>query len=112
MQDVDTLVASVRPELRPQVAELARNVMFMRKKLAETRADLANQQVVIEYNNGGGQTGVRKNPAFDAYEALLRTYQSALGCLREMLGLQAPAAPGARKSDLAQMRSKFRVVGE
>lgn len=70
---------------RAHVRELAENVLFMRAKLEETRKGIARQQVVIPYDNGGGQTGIRANPAFKEYENLLKAYTRALTDLREML---------------------------
>lgn len=51
---------------------------FMRSKLAETRIALAAESVVIPYDNGGGQVGIRANPAFSEYEKLAKTYQATL----------------------------------
>lgn len=42
----------------------------------------------MEYDNGGGQTGVRENPAFRAYEALWKTYLSGLDALLKQLPAQ------------------------
>lgn len=70
---------------REHVRELAENVLFMRAKLEETRHGIARQQVVIPYDNGGGQTGIRANPAFKEYENLLKAYTRALTDLRDML---------------------------
>lgn len=101
------LARSVPPGLRPQVAELAENVIFMRQKLAETRKGLVDQDTVVPYDNGGGQVGIRRNPAFDAYEALLRSYQSALSDLRSILELKGgdeQRGPSATK----RMQGKFK----
>lgn len=54
--------------------ELAENIVFLADKLARTRALINNMEVVIPYDNGGGQKGIRENPAFTAYEKLVRTY--------------------------------------
>ena len=70
---------------RAHVRELAENVLFMRAKLEETRHGIARQQVVIPYDNGGGQTGIRANPAFKEYENLLKAYTRALSDLRALL---------------------------
>ena len=71
---------------REHVRELAENVLFMRRKLEETRLELENQPIVIPYNNGGGQSGIRANPAYAEYEKLLKSYTSALKTLREIIG--------------------------
>lgn len=75
---VADLVANVPEQVRPLVAELAENVLFMRRKLAQTRKGIRQQDVVIPYDNGGGQEGIRENPAFKGYHALLASYRKSL----------------------------------
>lgn len=75
---VSELVANVPEQVRPLVAELAENVSFMRRKLAQTRKGIRQQDVVIPYDNGGGQEGIRENPAFKGYHALLASYRKSL----------------------------------
>lgn len=60
--------------LEPVIDEVA----FMRVKLVETHHDLEQMDVAIPYDNGGGQTGIRENPQFKAYESLLKSYLMAL----------------------------------
>lgn len=75
---VSELVENVPEQVRPLVAELAENVVFMRRKLAQTRKGIRQQDVVIPYDNGGGQQGIRENPAFKGYHALLASYRKSL----------------------------------
>ena len=48
---------------------------------------------LVEYDNGGGQKGIRENPVFKAYEALWKSY---------MLGMDKILAiiPEEQKEDL------------
>ena len=85
MPTMAQLVDRVPEHEREHVRELAENVLFMRNKLKETRAGIARQQVVMPYDNGGGQTGIRENPAFKGYESLLKSYMTALRELREII---------------------------
>lgn len=78
MTDAERMCANVRDELRPHAVEIAESLEFMRVKLTETRKGLANQAVVIPYDNGGGQTGIRANPAFREFNALMKTYTTTL----------------------------------
>lgn len=57
----------------------------MEERLVETRKILANQQVVIPYDNGGGQKGIRKNPIFEGYNQLMANYRKTLEQLVSML---------------------------
>ena len=84
------LCEGVPPNLRARAFELAVNVLWMEAKLAEARAAIGKSSVAIPYDNGGGQRGIRKNPAFDGYNALMANYTKALKQLCEMLGEQEP----------------------
>ena len=61
------------------------NVSWMKSKLDDARTAIGEDGITVEYDNGGGQTGVRENPAFRAYEALWRTYLSGLDALLKLL---------------------------
>ena len=100
------ICAGVDSRIRPQATVLAEQVIFMAKKLKESKAGLRDQAIVIPYDNGGGQTGIRENPAFTAYEKLLATYTKSLTALRDVIGDNAPKEMSA----LDEMRRKFQVV--
>ena len=82
---------------REHAHELALDVLFMRGKLEETRAGIAKQQVVIPYDNGGGQVGIRANPAFAEYQKLLKSYTAAFNELRGLLESKAKTADDTPK---------------
>lgn len=100
------ICANVDARIRPQVTILAEQVIFMSKKLKESKAGLKDQAIVIPYDNGGGQTGIRENPAFTAYEKLLAAYTRSLDALRDAIGGEAPKEMSA----LDDLRRKFKVV--
>ncbi len=62
----------------------------------------------MEYDNGGGQTGVRENPAFRAYEALWKTYLSGLDALLKLLIRRWVKPASARWSGRVQGRHRAR----
>lgn len=78
MDRAEELCRRFPDEIKPHAIELASNVFFMEDKLRETRRGLANQQVVIAYDNGGGQKGIRKNPIFEGYNQLMANYRKSL----------------------------------
>lgn len=94
-----------------RVGELLENVAFIESKLKETRDGLANAAVVIAYDNGGGQKGVRRNPAFDGYNALVKTYVAALSELRSILDDQDGTGPTAGLEQFKVIRGNV-AVGE
>lgn len=82
-------MAEGAPEnVRDRARELAENVLWMESKLANAREVIGKSSVAIPYNNGGGQRGIRKNPAFDGYNSLMSSYTKALKQLCEMLGTE------------------------
>lgn len=84
----EAICASLPEPTRARAVELAENVLWMEGKLAEAREAIGRSSVAIPYDNGGGQRGIRKNPAFDGYNALMAQYTRALKQLCEMLGVQ------------------------
>lgn len=55
------------------------NTAWMKVKLDNTREEIESSGVVIEYDNGGGQKGIKENPAFKGYESLWKSYLSGMG---------------------------------
>lgn len=50
------------------------NTAWMKAKLDDAREAIKNSNIVISYDNGGGQKGIRENPLFKGYEALWKSY--------------------------------------
>lgn len=84
----ESICASLPEPTRARAVELAENVLWMESKLANAREVIGKSSVAIPYDNGGGQRGIRKNPAFDGYNSLMSSYTKALKQLCEMLGVQ------------------------
>lgn len=82
------IAASAPENVRDRAYRLAENVLWMEVKLAEARAMIGDSSLVVGYDNGGGQKGIRRNPAFDAYNSLLGSYTKALKQLCVMVGVQ------------------------
>ena len=76
--------------LHDEALELAEAVLFMADKLKEARATMKNEPLVIDYDNGGGQTGIRENPHYVAFEHLMATYTKSLKQLTEIVEAGAP----------------------
>lgn len=67
------------PEHQKEVLQpVIDNLSWQRVKLEETMELMKDADVVIEYNNGGGQEGIRENPIFKAYISLFRIYLAGL----------------------------------
>lgn len=87
-QEADRLrdiVGEVSDRQRSVLEPIIDNVAWMKVKLEDTREEIKDAPVTIEYDNGGGQTGVRENPMFKGYESLWRSYVSGLGKIMDAL---------------------------
>lgn len=84
----EAICASLPEPTRARAVELAENVLWMEAKLEDARRVIGKSSVAIPYDNGGGQRGIRKNPAFDGYNSLMSSYTKALKQLCEMLGTE------------------------
>lgn len=72
------LMRNIPKDKTIQAAKLAEELIFMEDKLENARQLIGNTGVAISYNNGGGQTGIRENPALIAYQKLMKTYLSTM----------------------------------
>lgn len=61
------------------------NTAWMKEKLDDARASIRESSVAIQYDNGGGQKGIRENPLYRGYEALWRSYTTGMQTLLDML---------------------------
>ena len=110
MSKADELCAGMPDDIRPHAVELAENIFFMEGKLVETRKGLANQQVVIAYDNGGGQKGIRKNPIFEGYNQLMANYRKTLEQLVFLLREYGNIGIDANDNPLARILAEAQAV--
>lgn len=89
---VEDMREAAPDRMRDRAETLASEVLFMEEKLAETRAKMGGTDLVVAYDNGGGQTGIRKNPVYDAYNALLKSYIAAIDALGRIVGVAVEPA--------------------
>lgn len=61
------------------------NTAWMKAKLDDARAAIKTAQIVVTYNNGGGQKGIRENPLFKGYEALWKSYMHGMNRILDSL---------------------------
>lgn len=84
---------------------LKEQLKVMADKLKEAAAQLPGEDLVIEYDNGGGQSGIRENPFYSAYTKLLASYTKALSAFKDMAGEQH-----AEISSLEDLKASFKMV--
>lgn len=61
------------------------NTAWMKAKLDDARDSIKNSQIVISYDNGGGQKGIRENPLFKGYESLWKSYMTGMSKILDCL---------------------------
>lgn len=108
----ERLVDGIDGPRRDLALALAAEVMWQKGKLEKARKQIGAQGVAIKYDNGGGQKGIRRNPAFDGYNSLFKSFTAGIARLEEMIGDQggdASAAASALQSlrlELGPMRPR------
>jgi len=65
------------------------NTAWMKAKLDDAREAIKNSNIVITYDNGGGQKGIRENPLFKGYESLWRSYMAGMSKILDSLPQEA-----------------------
>ena len=84
---------------------LTDQLKLMAKKLVEESERMPEEPLIVNYDNGGGQSGVRENPYFPAYEKLLASYIKALTALKSTAENNS-----SEVLSLDAIRSKIRVA--
>ena len=68
---------------------IIQNTAWMKAKLDDARKAIKNSQIVINYDNGGGQKGIRENPLFKGYESLWKSYMQGMGRILDSMPQEA-----------------------
>ena len=74
---------------RKMMEPIILNTAWMKAKLDDTRESIKRSQVVIPYDNGGGQKGLRENPLFRGYESLWKSYMQGMSKILDCLPQEA-----------------------
>ena len=61
------------------------NVSWMKSKLDDARTAIGEDGITVEYDNGGGQSGLREHPGFSAYNRLFTTFSRGIKQLTDMM---------------------------
>lgn len=89
------------------------NVAWMKVKLEDARELIRDADIVVEYDNGGGQRGIRENPMFKGYESLWKSYISGMNQIMDVLpeekAKEAEEILDRPKSVLEMVREKHRA---
>lgn len=83
---------AIPDEKRKAIMPLLANIAFLKVKLDDARAELLYEDIFTEYDNGGGQTGLREHPGFSAYNKLFTTFSRSVKQLTDMMPSGTAAA--------------------
>ncbi len=113
MTEAEALCVGIPEKLRPYATELAENVVFQCNKLRDTRRAMekSGSQLVVAYNNGGGQSGIRKNPIYEAYNQLMGNYRKSLQQLNDLLRMYGMEDATSPDSPLANILAEAAELG-
>ena len=102
--------AGISKRRMDMLAPVIENVSWMRAKLDDSRDLIKNSNIVMPYDNGGGQRGIRENPAFKGYEALWKAYMQGMNRILDTLPpeeIQAVVDDAKPQTVLDTMRAKY-----
>lgn len=83
---------AIPDDKRKVVLPMLHNIAFLKVKLDEARKELLYESIFTEYDNGGGQSGLREHPGFSAYNKLFTTFQRGIKQLCDLMPTGAAAA--------------------
>lgn len=92
LAELEPMVSSLSDDVRPLAQSLATNIARLSVTMDVCWADYSGRGAVVKYDNGGGQSGVRENPAYGAYIKASREFGAAVGKLVQMVGPGTVAA--------------------
>ena len=81
---VKRLMYNVPSERKDEATRLIEEIIWMQDELEQMRDEHAGEGATVMYDNGGGQIGERENPAYTAYQKMLKTYMQAINSLNAM----------------------------
>lgn len=84
--------------LKEQLQHLADRILIEGRHMDD-------EPLIIDYDNGGGQSGVRENPYYPAYEKLLASYVKTLAATKDLCG-----SDDEEIRSLDNIRQRFKVV--
>ena len=90
LKRLQTITKDAIPDTMRSVAmPLLHNIAWQKVKLDEARCDLMYESLYCEYNNGGGQHGIREHPGFSAYNKLFTTFSRGIKQLTDLMEYDA-----------------------
>ena len=102
-------VSSVPQAYREHAEELSEQLDFIKAKLEKVRTEMADVPIVYTAKSTQGEIIPKRNPLFDEYNALMRTYNSTIASLRELMGSDSAELP--QRGKLLKFEKKYGKTG-
>lgn len=96
----DTKIPAHKKKVLEPVIE---NVATMKVKLDELKEQIIHEEFMVEYDNGGGQKGIRENPIFKRYESFFKTFMIGMDRIISEL---PDEIPGSEMATIDAMKPK------
>ena len=106
LKKLQKIFENIQPDKKALCESLLQNAAFMAVKLRELQDLIDHDGMVEDYDNGGGQSGIRENPWVTAYEKLLTTFNKTLATLNQI----GDGAGGEETERLDDLRKRFKVM--
>lgn len=100
--------AGTAQELIDVLDPVIENTAWMKAKLDDARRQIKSSGIVIPYDNGGGQKGLRENPLFRGYESLWRSYMSGMTKIIDAL----PEGSAEKDAEACRPKTMLEIVRE
>ena len=107
------LVKKANPDAAGILKDTITNCAWLKCRLEDAVEAIADSPITVEYDNGGGQTGVRENPCYKAYEGIWQAYNRGVKIILDTLPKaaakkeKAQTEASAPKNVLELVRSKY-----
>lgn len=84
--DAASVCAGVPEQYRAHAMEICEQLAFMQDRLEESRRAMAGMPLIMAYKDSNGNPRTKENPAFSAYNSLMRNYCRTLSEFRDLVG--------------------------
>lgn len=71
------------------------HIVWLEEKMDQGRNLIAASAIVVPYDNGGGQSGIRKNPAYEAIHRMTSSYNATMKTLEDVIRMYAEQSTDA-----------------
>ena len=79
------------------------NIGTLKAKLDDIQGELEEASLLIDWDNGGGQTGTKENPVFRMYESMWKSYTAGIKMVMSYIPEEQKKAKGNGTQNVLQL---------